>query len=94
MNWKIGDRAIVDWPSNHHHGEMVTITSELRPCNPHHTSTMREDEPIHRVDIKPTNGASYTAFPPQHLKPIPYDGNNASTWSECDFKPAIPVEVE
>ena len=97
MNWKIGDRAIVLEAVNQELvGQVVTITSGLVDRSPS-GSHYRHDVSVYMVDIPSIENPGYpAAFQPHKLGPIPetYDGNNASTWDQCEFKPAVPVEVE
>lgn len=83
MNWKIGDRAILV--------NCRIMENEGTEC--HIIGSMingRQD------------GETYLGWPiecatgewiarPRQLKPIPntYDGNEATTWDECPFKPAV-----
>jgi len=89
MNWKIGDRAIFasvkgDAFNHELYGEICELISfEGKP-------EYGTAESVWYVRFATKSILVATAC----LKPIPYDGNNASTWNECDFKPAIPVEVE
>jgi len=85
MNYNIGDRVeIVNCPWWHYCGAIATLVE------PHNVA--------HRwiLDLPPASPAISTVCGEEYFKRIPdtYDGNNASTWDQCDFKPAIPVEVE
>jgi len=87
MNWKIGDRAILCNVKNAgsvHNGDIVTVTS-----SPHMVCDLLI------VDIEPIgNYGKWHRAAVKCLKPIPdtYDGNETTTWDQCDFKPAILVE--
>jgi len=86
MNWSKGDRAImVNCRIMEHEGCECVITGPM-------TTGCDDDIDFQGWPVQCVTG-NWCAKPSQ-LKPIPYDGNNASTWDECDFKPAIPVEVE
>ena len=87
MNWKIGDRAIFvavkgdsKFPYLYgHQCDLIRFVGEYNGMS-------RSWECDFGDETRKVNERC--------LRPIPYDGNNASTWNQCDFKPAIPVEVE
>lgn len=86
-SWNVGDRAIVVGAITNKAaiGMTVTITNGPQLTN--------AGEVVYEVDI-PTIYDNQLLWPmawflSTHLKPIPYDGNKASTWDECEFKPAV-----
>jgi len=75
-------------------GTHVTVMSVLCVRNPE-TGKQWAGGPAHLIDAFSIGRPGMLAgYHPDSLGPIPYDGNNASTWDQCEFKPAIPVEVE
>ena len=82
MNWKIGDRAtLIRCRCIENEGLECEIVSDV----------WTDKLGYSRWPIHCATGA-WDALAEQ-LKPIPYDGNNASTWDQCDFKPAVLVEL-
>ena len=88
MRWQVGDRAVIlrsPYPSRV--GQVVTIMSELYKSYKHREYGL--NVLVHAVDLPPMSDvpATYASYPPECLGPIPYDGNQASTWEQCIFKP-------
>jgi hypothetical protein len=78
MNWKPGDRAIIygltiDVSLN---GEIVYITS--RPYI--------AVSGLIAVDIEELDGW-WNSIDVVHIKPIPYDGNEVTSWEKCVWQP-------
>ena len=82
MNWKVGDRAIYDYPRSRAHGCVVRITSGLIAC------TYRGEPPLmgHKFDpgFPPLDQFSGWSNAPEHFKLIPYDGLEISSWNELE----------
>ena len=81
MKWKVGDRAlIVNCSWWHHCGEIATLTA------PH------PDKPNRwLIDLPPAPSFHVCACPEKHLRPIPYDGLEISSWNECEWQPKVTV---
>ena len=83
MNWKPGDRAIVNYPSGFVHGMVVTVTSDLMLISCPINGTYMG----HEIDVpQPGHPGQSLAFEPHELRPID-DGNELGSWSDCVFKP-------
>jgi len=87
MNWKAGDRAIMI--------NCVIIANEGQEC----TITGPMEEGIDRITFEyymgwPIECATglYVSYP-HCLKPISYDGNEKTSWSECAWQPKELVVV-
>jgi len=87
-SWKIGDRAILFGltVNAHLNGTEVTIMSSLR-------QNLMSGDMVHDLDVLHPRTMKRGNVEPKYLRPIPYDGNNASTWDQCEFKPAVLVEL-
>ncbi len=77
-------------------GDKVEIIGGNAQCvhiGQHTTIIGQSSLPEHLdVDLPPSPSNNWTehryaAFRPHHLRHIPYDGNQASSWEECAFKP-------
>ena len=93
MNWKVGDKAVIlksVFPDRV--GVVVTIMSALRLAVRH--KQYGKNVWVHNVNLRPRSivTSDYASYPPECLGPL-YDGNELSTWSECEFKPKELVLV-
>ncbi len=91
MNWKIGDRCIIDCPGSRVHGQETTIVSidERGHC-------WRDGDFIGAgVDIHhETWSSGHGVFEYKNLRPIPDDNSRKLVkWSECPFKPKELISV-
>ena len=93
MRWQVGDVAICVDPGSRAFGMEVEIISNLQEFY-----SSREDRHYfigHRYNpgIPAHFPHNSWASEPQHFEPLP-DGNQASTWEQCIFKPKELVTYE
>jgi hypothetical protein len=80
MNWKVGDKAIIDYPATSVHGERVTIVSVGEVGRDHEGG----DFVGAGVDIPLVTWSSgHCVFRYSQLVPIPDDDNEAS-WDRIE----------
>lgn len=85
MKWHVGDRAVIlrsCYPNRV--GQVVTVMSELYRARYHRQHGA--GALVHAADLPPMTDvpATYASYSPEHLGPINYDGNQASTWEAVD----------
>ena len=83
MRWQVGYVAIVDCPRSRSHGERVTIVA----CGVKAWCEQDGDYVGYAIDRLTEDGTLPLVFEVHELRPTPYDGNQASTWEQCIFKP-------
>ncbi len=93
MNWKPGDRAIVNLPRSDNHGAECTVIATGLTCG---TTTLRRHHDGVKVDLMPSREVlevrphqTHAVFLPHHLIPVDdeYDGLGVTTWDQCPWKP-------
>ena len=91
MNWKPGDRAIINCPTSNAHGKETVV---LTACC---VRGFANEGPYvgHEVSAKHSCTGLNLIFEPHELKPIDddYDGHQVTTWDELEdiWTPGVTV---